>query len=344
MRNLRDTVCVTSVLLSGILAPTAAASLYMSSLSSSTWSSTTSEFRCELIHVVDGFGDVRFIDSRETGLQLRFQPKGSYAVPSSWLAESVPAFWKTDDAPQYLGHFTTKNPWSIPNPSPIQRALQQGQSIVLSSGGLRVGLHHQGYAKAADAFHQCSKQRIRDSFASLAKKTLYYDPIKGLNHDALQTLRTMARYIRADNNVLGVLVDAHADPASFEVDAQLSERAAGWVKEALLAAGVSDDKITVRAHGDTYPVSRGSTSSSNAKNRRITLRLENQASRDAMARKIAFHQQKKIAEAAKLAQQEAVDATPIENDPSITPVTPQNIEDWVENMHPTHVAPLNYVN
>ena len=76
--------------------------------------------------------------------------------------------------------------------------------------------------------------------------------------------------MNADSTVERIFVDGHSDSIGSRIDNRaLSEDRANVVADYLKASGIDENMITVRAHGDQYPVSNRP-----ADNRRTNIRLQ----------------------------------------------------------------------
>src|SRR5690606_12604895 len=85
----------------------------------------------------------------------------------------------------------------------------------------------------------------------------------------------------------------------------LSKRQAELVAAYLGEKGIASEQIKARWHGDKFPIASNQTKPGQAKNRRITLRLENSESRAAL--------EKKKSAAVKAAEKKALDES-VQND------------------------------
>ncbi len=91
-------------------------------------------------------------------------------------------------------------------------------------------------------------------------------------------LDIILQYLRADPSVNRIQLDGHSDNSGNRlVNRDLSRRRALAVQEYLIANGVPEQQITVRFHGERYPLVANSSEANRAKNRRVTLRLEREA-------------------------------------------------------------------
>ena len=96
----------------------------------------------------------------------------------------------------------------------------------------------------------------------------------------------------------------------------------------LIDKGIDSNKITTRWHGDQFPIANNKDKAGQAKNRRVTVRLENESTRKEMEKKVA---------AMKLAEQKAAEeaaAKAASQSSSVSseslPMNLQQLEDMVE--------------
>ena len=83
-------------------------------------------------------------------------------------------------------------------------------------------------------------------------------------------LDNIVTYVIADSTVERIFVDGHSDSIGSRINNRaLSEDRANVVADYLKARGLDENMITVRAHGDQYPVSNRP-----ADNRRTNIRLQ----------------------------------------------------------------------
>lgn len=88
-------------------------------------------------------------------------------------------------------------------------------------------------------------------------------------------LDIVLQYMRADPSVNRIELDGHSDNSGNRLlNRDLSRRRALAVQDYLIANGVPEEQITLRFHGERYPVVANSSEANRAKNRRVTLRLE----------------------------------------------------------------------
>ena len=82
-------------------------------------------------------------------------------------------------------------------------------------------------------------------------------------------------YMGQDPRVFALYIDGHSDNRGRRYDnRQLSKRRAESVERYLIKKGINPDMITLRFHGQRYPIASNNTSKGRATNRRVTIRLE----------------------------------------------------------------------
>ncbi len=82
-------------------------------------------------------------------------------------------------------------------------------------------------------------------------------------------------YIKADPQVSRIELDGHSDNVGDRLsNRELSRQRVLAVQAYLVERGVDEDMISIRFHGERYPVANNNTREGREKNRRVTLRLE----------------------------------------------------------------------
>jgi outer membrane protein OmpA-like peptidoglycan-associated protein len=85
-------------------------------------------------------------------------------------------------------------------------------------------------------------------------------------------------FLKADPSVNRINLDGHSDNSGNRLtNRDLSRRRAIAVMEYLKANGVPEAQITLRFHGERYPLVSNKSAANRAKNRRVTLHLEREA-------------------------------------------------------------------
>lgn len=319
------------------------AQTYSASFNESEWSAKSGSFACSLSHIIPGFGTAQFV--RKTGGSefLELKSGGSAALNGIVRIEAVPPVWRIDGAATPLGQVQVVpgQPVRVPAAqiSTISAALEQGTNVVFGSSqvnangnSLRVALEANNFKGAFGRYRKCIDALIPYTFDQIARTLINYAPdANDLSPSAKARLDKIVRYSKADPGVIGILVDAHSDklPTPEAGDAA-SQHQAELVTAYLIEKGLSGALITSRWHGDKFPIANNQNKDGQAKNRRVTVRMENEATRKEMEKKIAaiIAAEEKAAEqkaaTEKKAQEHATSAS------SALPVNLQDIEKMVE--------------
>lgn len=265
--------------------------VYITPFSEARWVTQSGPFSCELSQKISGFGSARFL--RKTGHGESFQLTGTRHQfdGDSIRITAVPPAWRSDSEPGDLGRVTPSSPLIIQGPqvASIIQSLKQGSNLIFIDADLRVGLEGRDFSAAYAQYQSCIKAMIPHTFGQLARTQLHY----GVKDEALgpankSRLDNIIRYMKADKNVLGIIVDAHADKQPTpEASEELSKRQADLVANYLGEQGIPAEHVTARWHGDKFPIATNGTKAGQASNRRIVLRLEDAKSRKVLEEKVA---------------------------------------------------------
>jgi sodium-type flagellar protein MotY len=316
------------------------AQTYKTAFNDSEWLARSGPFACSLQHKVAGFGEAYFIRNAGTAEVFEFK-NAKKAFPSGALkVEAIPPAWRSDASSANLGQLkvTDSRSFSISTEqlASIYAALAQGTNLVVSSaevGGqgdsLRVVLQAHNFSAAFGTYQQCRKALIPYTFDQLSRSQINYAINSQELSDATKNqLDKIVRYTKADPRVLGILVDAHSDKRKTPEEAEeVAQQQAELVTAYLIEKGLSADSIITRWHGDKFPVASNQNKAGQSKNRRVTVRMENEATRKAMEKKVAA-----IKEAEQKAAEKAAQAS---SDGADLPVNLQQLEQMVEQQNLT---------
>jgi outer membrane protein OmpA-like peptidoglycan-associated protein len=303
-------------LLMCLIALASQAQVYSSSVTDSRWQLESGAFSCKLTHSVDGFG--QWIITRKPGqaedMRLRMdaklkQTKKLQLPAGRYTLMTAPPAWKPQLAPEQLGDLqlaTADADLVIPQTfvPAIYALLEQTMPVILSNADkpLRIQMQPYQFKESYKSYKQCVTNLIPYTFEQITRTTLNYQigetALSSANKKALDKI---VRYAKADpNRIVSMIIDGHSDtqidPALAETQAK---NQADWVASYLKENGIAEDKLTVRAHADKYPVANNLIAKEKAKNRRVTVRLEDEAIKQKNAEKLA--EKKKQEEEAKAA-------------------------------------------
>ncbi len=283
---------VVSVLAPGFLVSHTVAQTYIAPFSDSKWNAASGDFACSLTHEIPGFGSARLGRKAGTGEILELNAKSQVLGSDVFKVEAVAPAWRSDITPKTLGQAQANNQSlnvSGAQIGAITDALEQGTNVIFSGNTLRAGLEARNFGPAFATYKKCVKNLIPYTFKQLSHTVLGYEvDADELSSRSKIELDKIVRYVKADKQVLGLIVDAHSDKLSKpEQGDALSKREAEWVTTYLVEKGIPAEQITTRWHGDKFPIADNKTKAGQAKNRRVTVRLENAETRKEMEKKVA---------------------------------------------------------
>jgi len=326
------------------------AQMYSADLTNSEWKVSASPFACSLTHNIPVFGKAVF--SRKAGGAEAFylESQGKVVFPAGVAgAETLPPQWRNDLVPVPLGAFAVvagNQPISLKTVqiAPLVAQLTSGMNVMYSSqpvvtassnsSVMRVVLNAKNFNAGYKSYQQCISDIIPYSFAQVERTFINYaEKPEGLTASNKADLTKVARYVKADPKVVGIFVDGHSDNSGTpEVNEAMSKQAAEWVSAYLTAQGVAADKITTRWHGDKFVIANNKIAAGRAQNRRVTVRLEDEAAHKEFMKK---EEEKRNADEKAAAEKAIADAKSAEagtsnSSSSKAKMTPEEISRMVE--------------
>lgn len=303
-----------------VLTSSVKAQMYGADITTSEWKVSANPFACSLTHTIPIFGKAVF--SRKAGGAETFylESQGKVVFPVGVAgAETLPPQWRNDLVPVPLGAFPVVEGNQPINMNaaqigPFVAQLTAGMSVMYSSQPVvnasssasivRLVLNSKNFAVGYKTYQQCIADIIPYSFAQISRLTLNYaEKPDGLTPAHKAELAKVARYVKADPKVVGIFVDGHSDNSKpAEANEALSKQTAEWVAAYLVEQGVAADKITTRWHGDKFVIADNKIAAGRAQNRRVTVRLEDEAAhKEFMKKEEEKRKQDEKANAEKLA-------------------------------------------
>lgn len=260
---------------------------YQTRLEKAKWAVSGDQFECRLSQSVTGFGSGEFV--RRAGEQVVFRlhsaQGGLGGGSATLLAGAAP--WQPGRADINLGSVramggTTPFNASASQSGRLLHGLLEGRSPVL-----RYNAHHSGdalevrllpvhFSKAYAEYTACAVKLLPANFDQLKHSRIGF-PGGGVELEAAAKaqLDTLLAYLKADPSINHLLVEGHADNSGSRLtNRDLSRRRAEAVVAYLKAHGVSEAQLTMRFHGERYPVVPNSNNTNRAKNRRVAIQLE----------------------------------------------------------------------
>ena len=268
---------------------------FQTRLESIEWAVEGDKFECRLTQPVADFGSGEFV--RRAGEQATFRLKAYNPMigggSATLLAAAAP--WQPGRDDINLGTVRIGSGNVLFNSSQVQAGrlisgLMDGRSPVVrhSSGDGRVSevrLLPVRFTKAFADYQSCVAKLLPQNFEQVKQSEVGF-PGGGIELDsaAKARLQVMLEYMKADPTVNHIELDGHSDNSGNRLtNRDLSRRRALAVMEFFKANGIQESQITMRFHGERYPLAPNTNNANRAKNRRVAVRLERGAPAEQVA-------------------------------------------------------------
>lgn len=277
-----------SLLLTGLLSGLLAATEYAAPMDKSEWAVSSSIFACEMAQTVPFYGRARFYHRAGEPLTLELLPSTPRLETGKARLVARAPVWRPDGMDINLGLIPVtrgKRPVGL-KPGLANRALTElsgGRELVFTrypwygaSESSRVALSPVNFQAAYSQFLQCLSALLPVNYEQIARSSIYF-PSSGDNFPPAENtkLRNIATYVLADPQIGHLYIDGHTDSKGLREDnLALSKRRAEAVAAFLRALGVPGDMMTVRWHGERYPIASNQSRKGRSQNRRVTVRVD----------------------------------------------------------------------
>ncbi|WP_339501967.1 flagellar protein MotY [Pseudomonas silesiensis] len=253
------------------------------------WTVEGDKFECRLSQPITDFGAGEFV--RRAGEQATFRLKAYNAIigggSATLLAAAAP--WQPGRGDINLGAVQIGSGNVLFSSSQVQAArlingLMDGRSPVLRhySGDGRVSevrLLPVKFSKAFSEYQGCVARLLPKNFEQVKQSRIgFHGQGIDLDGQAKAQLQEMLEFMKADPTVNHIELDGHSDNSGNRLtNRDLSRRRALAVMEFFKANGIQESQITLRFHGERYPLVPNTTAANRAKNRRVNVHLARMA-------------------------------------------------------------------
>ena len=250
------------------------------------WKVEGDKFECRLIQPITDFGSGVFV--RRAGEQAVFRLNAYNSVlgegSATLLAAAAP--WQPGRGDIDLGSVRIGRGNVLFNSSQAQagrlfRGLLEGRSPLIrhyspTSGLSEVRLLPAKFRQAYGDYEACTAKLLSKNFEQVRQSKVGF-PGGGIELDfnAKANLHVMLEYMKADPTVNHILLDGYSDNLGNRLtNRELSRRRALAVMNFFKESGIQESRITMRFHGEQYPLAPNTNAANRAKNRRVSVRLE----------------------------------------------------------------------
>lgn len=252
------------------------------------WILRSHVLHCELIQPIPFFGRAVFESKAGGALRFYLESKASPLANGQASLRSVAPRWNPDLPELEIGLVNTTRS-SIPLELDEARAtrllseLYQGRSPrflrrawYAEDEAIEVGLSSVTFRSAYQQYRHCLAELAPVGFDQLERTRVHFDSDEWeLTADGIDWLNIMADYLVRADDVERVFIDGHTDNThSQSYNVELSKKRAESVQHYLVSKGVSPNQISLRYHGERFPVKENTTEEGKAYNRRVTIRVQ----------------------------------------------------------------------
>ena len=264
----------------------AAALTFQTRLENIEWKVEGDQFECRLTQPITDFGSGEFV--RRAGEQATFRLKtygGTLGAGSATLLAAA-APWQPGRGDINLGAVRVGSGDVLFNSSQAQAGrlftgLLEGRSPTVRHYGRQGGyseirLLPVKFNKAYNDYQVCTTKLLPMNYDQV-KQTEVGFPGGGIELDAAakKKLSVILAFMKADPTVNHVELNGHSDNSGNRLTIRdVSRRRALAVMDYFKANGIQESQITMRFHGESYPLAPNTNATNRARNRRVNIQLE----------------------------------------------------------------------
>ncbi|MBN2975191.1 hypothetical protein BFW88_05225 [Pseudomonas fluorescens] len=250
------------------------------------WKVEGDKFECRLTQPITDFGSGEFV--RRAGEQATFRLKaynGSLGGGSATLLAAA-APWQPGRGDINLGAVRAGSGDVLFNSSQAQagrlfNGLLDGRSPTVrhygrDGGYSEIRLLPVKFNKAFSDYQLCTAKLLPMNYDQV-KQTEVGFPGGGIELDAAakQKLAVIIEFMKADPSVNHIELNGHSDNSGNRLsNRDVSRRRALAVMDYFKANGIQESQITLRFHGESYPLVPNTNAANRARNRRVNIQLE----------------------------------------------------------------------
>ena len=264
----------------------AVAITFQTRLESIEWKVEGDKFECRLTQPITDFGAGEFV--RRAGEQATFRLKANGGVLTSGSATLLAAAapWQPGRGDINLGAVKVDNGAIAFNTSQGQagrllEGLLEGRSPLIRHQGqegnvLEVRLLPVRFSKAFSDYQACNAKLLPKNYEQVKQAQVGFPGGDAeLDAQARAKLQVIADFMKADPTVNHIELDGHSDNSGNRLtNRDMSRRRALAVMDFFKAQGVPEKQITMRFHGERYPVVPNTNAANRSRNRRVNVQLE----------------------------------------------------------------------
>ena len=261
---------------------------YGSGIADTEWKLSGSIFECRFEQILPDYGKGVFYHQAGEDIVFRLESRKNMMKVGRAGVSIAPAPWHPSKKSEHLGYADL-----VPDSPHLEldaersnqfiHGLLEGKQPVITrrtyyDDSKFIGIHLSAihFKTFYRNYLKCVDQLLPMNFSQVARsKVLFGGGKEVLSPDDEKMLDNIIFYIANDPRVFALYIDGHSDNNGRRYDnRQLSKRRAEAVERYLIKRGVDPEMVTLRFHGQRYPIASNKTAVGRAKNRRVTIRLE----------------------------------------------------------------------
>ncbi|GLQ29870.1 flagellar protein MotY [Litoribrevibacter albus] len=262
---------------------------YLATFDNSEWKLESSVFACSLSQEIPSYGKGVFY--RRAGEKMVFFLQTPYNQMRKGQASLViePPSWRPGNPARHMGYVDVVSgdrPFEVEpeRASTMLASLNKGYVPMFTrkswyeptEPSVRVGLSAFDFDPIYRDFLGCVSHLLPVNFDQIKRSVVFYNS-GGLFPDEkyYQLLDYIVMYVKADPAISNIIIDGHTDDIGRRFkNRELSRERAEHITNYFIKAGLAEELITTRYHGERYPVVRNLGKDGRSRNRRVTIRLE----------------------------------------------------------------------
>ena len=261
---------------------------YGSGIADTEWRLSGSIFECRFEQILQEYGNGVFYHQAGEDIVFRLETRKNMMKVGKAGVSITPAPWHPSKKSEHLGYvdLLPESPNLELDPersNQFLHALLEGKQPVITRRTyydnekfIKIHLSAIHFENFYYKYLKCVDQLLPMNFSQVARsKVLFGGGKEGLSPKDEDMLDRILFYIQSDPRVFALYIDGHSDNNGRRYDnRQLSKRRAESIERYLIKKGIDPEMVTLRFHGQRYPIASNKTASGRKKNRRVTIRLE----------------------------------------------------------------------
>ena len=264
---------------------------YTNAISSGAWRNSSSVFSCSLEHDIPFYGRAQFRTGAGERSAFILRAKSSRFEPGQAEIIAHNPVWKADTREFSLGQAPAKKgrtPMWLDTDWAEQMLLQlyEGYELEISQKAWYQKRNDDlsslvitpiGFRSAYSKYLNCITGLLPANFNQMKRSSIFFPAgeVEELPAPEVRKLDKILQIVKHDSRVRAFFIDGHTDSEGDRAaNLELSKIRAEMVSAYLQRRGIPESWITLRWHGERYPVTSNGTAAGKAKNRRVTVRME----------------------------------------------------------------------